>query len=64
MAREKKEKVADEEKTAIISAIFAEIVKRTKNKWEKGIIYFPFRELGTVAEYCAEMGIENPFGED
>lgn len=48
----------------IESAIFAEVVKKTKNKWEIGIIYFPFKELGTVAEFCAENEIENPFGVD
>ena len=44
----------DESHTAIDdcdieSQLFAEIVKRTKNKWEMGIIFFPFRMLGTVA---------------
>lgn len=47
----------------IESAIFAEIVKRTKNKWEKGIIYFPYKELGTVGEYCAIHEIDNPFAD-
>lgn len=32
----------------IESMLFAEIVKRTKNKWEMGIEFFPFRILGTV----------------
>ena len=32
----------------IESILFAEICKRTKKKFEMGIIYFPFRELGTV----------------
>lgn len=35
----------------IESQIFAQISKKTKNKWELGIIYFPFRELGKVADY-------------
>ena len=38
----------------IESLLFAEIAKRTKNKWENGITYFPFRLLGTVERYCAE----------
>ena len=32
----------------IESILFAEICKRTKRKFEMGIIFFPFRELGTV----------------
>lgn len=47
----------------IEALIFAEIVKRTKNKWEKGIIYFPFRELGTVEAFCIANEIDNPWGE-
>ena len=47
----------------IESEIFARVVKKTKNKWDMGIIYFPFKELGTVGEYCAEKGIENPFSD-
>ena len=35
----------------IESEIFTEILKRTKNKFTMGIIYFPFRILGTVAEF-------------
>lgn len=35
----------------IESQLFAEIFKRTKGKWEYGIVYFPFRELGTVEEF-------------
>lgn len=35
----------------IESEIFSEILKRTKNKFEIGIIYFPFRILGTVQEF-------------
>ena len=35
----------------IESQLFAEIVKRTKNKWEIGIAFFPFRMLGTVEEF-------------
>lgn len=43
----------DESHTAIDDAeiesqIFATIHKKTRGKWEMGIIYFPFRELGTV----------------
>ena len=36
---------------AIEIQLFAEIVKRTKNKWEIGIEFFPFRILGTVERY-------------
>jgi hypothetical protein len=32
----------------IESEIFSEIIKRSKNKYEMGIIYFPFRILGSV----------------
>ena len=39
------------EDTIIESQIFSEILKRTKNKFEMGIIYFPFRELGTVENF-------------
>lgn len=39
----------------IESQLFAEIVKRTKNKWDYGIIFFPFRELGTVEKFM-EVG--------
>ena len=35
----------------IESLLFAEICKRTKKKFEMGIIYFPFRELGTVESF-------------
>lgn len=35
----------------IESEIFSEILNRTKNKFEIGIIYFPFRILGMVQEY-------------
>lgn len=47
----------DESHTAIddcdIEAeLFAEIVRRTKNKWEIGIEFFPFRLLGTVASFA------------
>lgn len=34
----------------IESELFTEILKRTKNKFDGGIIYFPFRILGTVPE--------------
>ena len=36
----------------IESELFAEIVKRTKNKWDMGIEFFPFRILGTVASFA------------
>ena len=36
---------------AIESQLFAEIVKRTKNKWSMGIAFFPFRILGTVEHF-------------
>lgn len=35
----------------IESILFAEIAKRTKRKFEMGIIFFPFRELGTVESF-------------
>ena len=35
----------------IESELFAEIVKRTKNKWSTGIEFFPFRLLGQVAHF-------------
>lgn len=46
----------DEAHTAIDDAdieteIFALIAKRTKGKWEMGLVYFPFRELGTVEAF-------------
>ena len=49
----------DESHTAIDdcdieSQLFAEIVKRTKNKWEMGIEFFPFRLLGTVERYLCQ----------
>jgi len=36
---------------AIESQLFAEIVRRTKNKWSMGIEFFPFRMLGTVENF-------------
>ena len=36
--------------TEIESEIFTEILKRTKNKFDMGIIYFPFRILGKYEE--------------
>lgn len=42
------------EDTEIESKIFATIHKRTKGKYEMGIIYFPFRELGTVKDFTGE----------
>ena len=49
----------DESHTAIDdcdieSQLFVEIVKRTKNKWEMGIEFFPFRLLGTVERYLCQ----------
>ena len=46
----------DERHTAIddcdIEAeLFAEIIKRTKNRWEMGITFFPFRILGKVENF-------------
>lgn len=35
----------------IEAQLFAEIVKRTKNKWEMGIEFFPFRILGKVENF-------------
>ena len=40
----------------IESILFAEICKRTKKKFEMGIIYFPFRELGTVENFIMNGG--------
>ena len=39
----------------IESVLFAEICKRTKKKFEMGIIYFPFRELGTVEDFILNV---------
>jgi hypothetical protein len=35
----------------IEAQLFAEVVKRTKNKWEMGIMFFPFRLLGKVESF-------------
>ena len=40
----------------IESVLFAEICKRTKKKFEMGIIFFPFRELGTVENFVMNSG--------
>ena len=40
----------------IESMLFADIVKRTKRDFEMGIIFFPFRELGTVERYRERVG--------
>ena len=40
----------------IESMLFADIVKRTKRDFEMGIIFFPFRELGTVERYREKSG--------
>ena len=42
----------------IESILFAEICKRTKKKFEMGIIYFPFRELGTVEDFVLNVRAE------
>lgn len=42
----------------IESLLFAEICKRTKKKFEMGIIYFPFRELGTVEDFILNVRAE------
>ena len=47
----------DEAHTAIDDCVietqlFAEVVKRTKGKWDMGIEFFPFRLLGTVASFA------------
>lgn len=39
----------------IESQLFAEIIKRTKNKWSIGIEFFPFRILGTVDFYKSQI---------
>ena len=39
----------------IESILFAEICKRTKKKFEMGIIFFPFRELGTVEDFILNV---------
>ena len=39
----------------IESILFAEICKRTIKKFEMGIIYFPFRELGTVEDFILNV---------
>lgn len=49
----------DESHTAIDDCdieteLFAEIVRRTKNKWNLGIEFFPFRILGTVERYLEQ----------
>lgn len=40
----------------IESMLFVDIVKRTKRDFEMGIIFFPFRELGTVERYREQSG--------
>lgn len=40
----------------IEAMLFAEIVKRTKNKWEMGIEFFPFRILGKVENFESRWG--------
>ena len=39
----------------IESEIYAKIHKKTKGKFEYGIIYFPFRELGKVENFLAQF---------
>ena len=41
----------------IESQLFAEIVKRTKNKWSMGIEFFPFRILGKVENFEGAWGL-------
>ena len=41
----------------IESQLFAEIVKRTRNKWEMGIEFFPFRILGKVENFEGAWGL-------
>ena len=40
----------------IEAILMAEIAKRTNFDFDMGIIFFPFRELGTVERYKAKMG--------
>lgn len=42
----------------IESKLFAEIVKRTKNKWAIGIIFFPFRELGEIEKFMVQRSMK------
>ena len=41
------------EDAEIESVLFHKIAKKTKGKFEMGIIYFPFRELGTIEQFCS-----------
>ena len=41
----------------IESQLFAEIAKRTRNKWEMGIEFFPFRILGKVENFEGAWGL-------
>ena len=41
----------------IESQLFAEIAKRTRNKWEMGIEFFPFRILGKVENFGGAWGL-------
>lgn len=43
--------------TEIETELFAEIIKKTKNKYEMGITYFPFRILGSVAMFESQNAI-------
>lgn len=43
--------------TEIESELFTEILKATKNKFEMGIIYFPFRILGSVEMFESQNAI-------
>lgn len=47
----------------IESEIFAKVVQKTKNNWDMGLIYFPFRELGTVEEFCYQNELFNPYSD-
>ena len=41
----------------IESELFAEIVKKSKNKYQMGIIYFPFRILGKVVDFEVKQAL-------
>lgn len=45
------------EDTEIESELFTEILRRTKNRFEMGIIYFPFRNLGSVEMFEIQNAI-------
>ena len=41
----------------IESELFAEIIKASKNNYEMGIIYFPFRILGKVEDFEIKLAL-------